>query len=73
MTEAILPLHIVGIELSLNRIPDDAIHVSGFVPPKRQLTFNGLHGVISQKIGLFEVRNASKIVFPRPEWKRSLV
>jgi hypothetical protein len=24
-----------------------------YVPPKRQLTFNGLHGVISQKIALF--------------------
>jgi hypothetical protein len=23
------------------------------VPPKRQLTFNGLHGVISQRIELF--------------------
>jgi hypothetical protein len=25
----------------------------GDVPPKRRLTFNGLHGVISQKIVLF--------------------
>jgi hypothetical protein len=25
----------------------------GDVPPKRQLTFNGLHGVISQNIVLF--------------------
>jgi hypothetical protein len=26
---------------------------AGDVPPKRRLTFNGLHGVISQKIELF--------------------
>jgi hypothetical protein len=24
-----------------------------YVPPKRRLTFNGIHGVISQKVGLF--------------------
>jgi hypothetical protein len=28
--ELILPVHRVGTELSLNRLPDDAIHVSGF-------------------------------------------
>jgi hypothetical protein len=26
------------------------------VPPKRRLTFNGLHGVIFQKIGLFTMQ-----------------
>jgi hypothetical protein len=30
MTEVILPVHIVEMELNLNRFPDDAIHVSGF-------------------------------------------
>jgi hypothetical protein len=29
-TEAILPVHIVGMKLNLNRLPDDAIHVPGF-------------------------------------------
>jgi hypothetical protein len=29
-TEAILPVHIVGMELNLNRLPDDAIPVPGF-------------------------------------------
>jgi hypothetical protein len=29
-TEAILPVHIVGMELNLNRLPDDAILVPGF-------------------------------------------
>jgi hypothetical protein len=28
--ETILPVHIVGMELNLNRLPDDAIHVPGF-------------------------------------------
>jgi hypothetical protein len=29
-TEAILPVRIVGMELNLNRLPDDAIPVPGF-------------------------------------------
>jgi hypothetical protein len=29
-TEAILPVHIVGLELNLSRLPDGSIHVSGF-------------------------------------------
>jgi hypothetical protein len=28
--EAILPIRIVGMELILSHLPDDAIHVSGF-------------------------------------------
>jgi hypothetical protein len=34
-----------------------AYFYTGFcsVPPKRRLTFNGLHGVISQKIVLFNI------------------
>jgi hypothetical protein len=28
--EAILPVHIVGMELNLNRLLDDVIHVLGF-------------------------------------------
>jgi hypothetical protein len=31
----------------------------GDVPPKRRLTFNGLHGVISQKIVLFNINKMS--------------
>jgi hypothetical protein len=30
LAEAILPVHIIGMELNLNRFPDHAIHVSGF-------------------------------------------
>jgi hypothetical protein len=29
-TEAILPVHILGMELILTLLPDDVIHVSGF-------------------------------------------
>jgi hypothetical protein len=29
------------------------IHLQGYVPPKRRMTFRGLQGVISQKIVLF--------------------
>jgi hypothetical protein len=29
-TEAIFPLHIIGMEFNLSRLPDSAIHVSGF-------------------------------------------
>jgi hypothetical protein len=29
-TEAILPVHLVGLELNPSHLPDDAIHVSGF-------------------------------------------
>jgi hypothetical protein len=32
------------------------------VPPKRQLTFNGLHGVISQKIVLFNQESVHNVV-----------
>jgi hypothetical protein len=37
------------------------------IPPKRRLTFNGLHGLISQKIELFKIadvyRNIQYIAF----------
>jgi hypothetical protein len=33
-----------------------------YIPPKRRLAFNGLHGVTSQKIGLFN--DYKYIVFP---------
>jgi hypothetical protein len=39
-----------GFLLGLFFDPEDG----GDVPPKRRLTFNGLYGVISQKIGLFK-------------------
>jgi hypothetical protein len=32
----------------------------GDVPPKRRLTFNGLHGVIYQKIVLFRIHHSSR-------------
>jgi hypothetical protein len=46
-------VHIVAMETNLRRLPDDAIHVSGFVPPKRLSIFNRVRGVIvSQYIEL---------------------
>jgi hypothetical protein len=29
-TKAILPVHIIGLELSLSHLPDDVIHAPGF-------------------------------------------
>jgi hypothetical protein len=43
------PVFHAGIPLGLLFDPEDG----GDVPPKLRLTFNGLHGVVSQKIVLF--------------------
>jgi hypothetical protein len=42
---------------------------SRYVPPKRRLTMNGLHGVISQKIELFKM-TAFKTSDPLCRWVR---
>jgi hypothetical protein len=52
-------LHLRGISCCL--IHSDSLHILPFdheddrrhIPPKRRLTFKGLHGVISQKTKLF--------------------
>jgi hypothetical protein len=48
-----------GFLLGIFFDPEDG----GDVPPKRRLTFNGLHGVISQKIVLF-IATAAKASKP---------
>jgi hypothetical protein len=41
-----------GFLLGLSFNPEDGGDI--FLPPKRMLTFNRLHGIILQKTGLFE-------------------
>jgi hypothetical protein len=49
-------LHIQGQRISQARYQCESRR---YIPPKHQLTFNGLHGVISQKLVLFTKRNLS--------------